>query len=67
VPGGQPGSLVDSSNGFGSSSQIPGVTAAVSPGLGSVDGNGETAPIAAFLLAALVLAVGCFLGVRASR
>ena len=43
VPGGQPGSLVNSSNGFGSSSRIPSLNAPAAAGLGSVQSNASSA------------------------
>lgn len=63
VPGGQPGSLVHSSNGFGSSSQVP----TANTGLGAVQSNASSAPLLAFLLAAVVLLLGGYVGVRAWR
>jgi hypothetical protein len=68
VPGGQPGSLVHSSNGFGSSSKIPGAGGnPASAGLGAVQSNASSAPLLAFLLAAVVLTLGGFVGLRAWR
>jgi len=67
VPGGQPGSLVHSANGFGSSSRVPGFDAPLSSGFGAVQSNASSAPLLAFLLALLVLSVGGFAGARAWR
>lgn len=67
VPGGQPGSLVHSSNGFGSSAQVPGANSPASAGLGSVQNNASSAPLLAFLLAAVVLMLGGYVGLRAWR
>ena len=67
VPGGQPGSLVNSSNGFGSSSSVPGVSASASTGLGSIQSNASSAPLLALLLAAVVLLLGGYAGLRAWR
>jgi hypothetical protein len=67
VPGGQPGSLIHSSNGFGSSSRVPGLNAPSGSGLDSVQGNAGSAPLLAILLALVVFSVGAFAGVRASR
>ena len=66
IPGGQPGSLLHSSNGFGSSSKVPGLNAPAGAGLDTVQGNASSAPLLAIVLAAVVLAVGGFAGVRAS-
>lgn len=65
VPGGQASSLIHSGNGFGSSSQVPGVQSS-SPGLGRLQ-NGSSSPLSASLLAVLVLFVGGFVGFRARR
>ncbi len=67
VPGGQPGSLVNSSNGFGSSSGVPSLNAPAAAGLGSVQSNASSAPLLAILLAALVLALGGYIGIRSWR
>jgi hypothetical protein len=67
VPGGQPGSLVHSANGFGSSSSVPGLDSAPSSGLGAVQSNASSAPLLAILLAGLVMAIGAYAGVRARR
>lgn len=67
VPGGEPGSLIHSSNGFGSSSRVPGLNAPSGSGLDSVQGNAGSAPLLAILLAFVVVSVGAFAGVRASR
>jgi hypothetical protein len=67
VPGGEPGSLVHSGNGFGSSSQIPGLTSTPSAGLASVQGDAGSAPALAIMLAIIVMAVGAYAGVRARR
>jgi hypothetical protein len=67
VPGGQPGSLIHSANGFGSSSRIPSLDSPPSAGLGAVQSNASSAPLLAFLLAAVVLSLGGYVGVRAWR
>ncbi len=67
VPGGEPGSLVHSANGFGSSSEIPGVNAPLPSGLAAVQGNASSAPLLAMLLSLFVLAVGGYVGVRSWR
>lgn len=67
VPGGQPDSLVHSSNGFGSSSRVPGAGSPASTGLGAVQHDASSAPLLAFLLAGVVLVLGAFLGIRAWR
>lgn len=65
VPGGQPGSLIHSENGFGSSSEVPGLNAKASAGFAAVQGNGSSAPPAAILLAIVVLAIGVVAGAGA--
>ncbi len=67
VPGGQPGSLVHSSNGYGSSSQIPGVSGPLPAGFRSVEGSGSSAPTTAILILVLVLALGGLTGAGAWR
>jgi hypothetical protein len=67
VPGGQPGSLIHSGNGFGSSSRVPGLNGPTSPGLAAVSDGGSSAPTLALVLAAVVLLVGGFAGIRAAR
>jgi hypothetical protein len=67
VTGGQPGSLIHSSNGFGSSSSIPGLNAPTSAGLSAVQGNGDSAPPLAIMLAIVVMAIGVYAGVRTRR
>lgn len=67
VPGGQPGSLIHSSNGFGSSSAVPGLTSRSSSGLAAVQGDGSSAPLLTVALAVVVLLAGAFLGARAWR
>jgi hypothetical protein len=67
VPGGQPGSLIHSENGFGSSSDVPGLNAKASAGLAAVQGDGSSAPSAAIVLAIVVLAVGSVAGAGAWR
>jgi hypothetical protein len=67
VPGGQPGSIVKSSNGFGSSSRVPGLNAPAAAGLGAVQNNASSAPLLAVLLTLLVLSLGGYLGMRAWR
>jgi hypothetical protein len=64
VPGGQPGSLVHSSNGFGSSSSVPGLDAPASAGFRSVQTDASNAPLLAILLALGVMLVGGFVGAR---
>jgi hypothetical protein len=66
VPGGQPGSLIHSANGFGSASSVPGAGAPPSAGLGAVQGS-SSVPLVAILLAVVVLGAGGFVGVRAWR
>jgi hypothetical protein len=65
VPGGQPGSLIHSENGFGSSSEVPGLNVKASAGLAAVQGDGSSAPPAAILLAIVVLAIGVVAGAGA--
>jgi hypothetical protein len=67
IPGGQPGSLVHSANGFGSSSLVPGLSAPASAGFGAVQSDASSAPVLAFILALIVLSVGGFCGSRAWR
>jgi hypothetical protein len=67
IPGGQPGSLVHSSNGFGSSSSVPGLNAPASGGLGAVQSDASSAPLLAILLALVVIAIGVYAGTRARR
>jgi hypothetical protein len=64
VPGGQPGSLVHSANGFGSSSSVPSLARPASAGLGSVQNDASSAPLLAFLLAAVLVLLGGYIGVR---
>ena len=66
VPGGQPGSLLHSSNGFGSSSQVPGLNAPASAGFRTL-GSASNAPLLAILLALVVIALGVVAGGRAWR
>lgn len=66
VPGGQPGSLVHSGNGFGSSAAVPSVHNA-SSGLGAVQSNASSAPLLALLLVLVVLTLGASIGFRAWR
>jgi hypothetical protein len=65
VPGGQPGSLVHSANGYGSSSAVPGVNAPASAGFRAVGDTASNAPLLAILLAALVITLGLVAGARA--
>lgn len=65
IPGGQPGSLVHSGNGFGSSSQVPGYSAPASIGFRAVGTDASDAPVLAILLALLVVGLGVFAGARA--
>jgi hypothetical protein len=67
VPGGQPGSLSHSDNGFGASSRVPGLDVAPGPGLGAVQGNASSAPLLSILLALVVMAIGTAAGMRAYR
>ncbi|MHB8656855.1 MAG: hypothetical protein ACYC91_02720 [Solirubrobacteraceae bacterium] len=67
IPGGQPGSLIHSANGFGSSSQVPGLNVAPSAGLGVVQNGASDAPLLAILVTVVVLVVGAFAGGRAWR
>jgi hypothetical protein len=67
VPGGQRGSLVASSNGFGSSPEVPGLNAASSGGFAAVQGNESDAPLLAIVLAVVVLGAGAYLGTRGRR
>jgi hypothetical protein len=67
VPGGQPGSLVHSGNGFGSSSRVPGLTAPASVGFHALGSGASNAPLLAILLAAVVVALGLLAGGRAWR
>ena len=67
VPGGQPGSLVHSGNGFGSSSKVPGLSAPVSAGFRTLGRNSGDAPLLAILLALVVIVLGMFAGARSWR
>ncbi len=67
VPGGTPGSLVHSANGFGSSSQVPGYDAPTSQGLGALQSGSGSGPLLAIVLSALALLVGVFFGAQAWR
>ena len=67
VPGGEPGSLVHSANGYGSSPAVPAFGHPASPGLGAVQSSSASGPLVAILLAAVVISVGGFVGVRAWR
>jgi hypothetical protein len=67
VPGGQPGSLIHSADGFGASPQVPGLNAPASAGLASVQGGAGSAPLLAILLAAVVMGIGAYAGLRAGR
>ena len=64
VPGGQPGSLIHSANGFGSSSQVPGLNAPSGSGLGALQGNAGSAPLLAIILTLVVMLIGGYAGVR---
>jgi hypothetical protein len=57
--------LIHSENGFGSSSEVPGLNAKASAGFAAVQGNGSSAPPAAILLAIVVLAIGVVAGAGA--
>jgi hypothetical protein len=67
VPGGEPGSLIHSANGFGSSSAVPGLNAPASAGFRSVQANASDAPVLAIVLALVVIALGALVGLRAVR
>lgn len=67
VPGGTPGSLVHSANGFGSSSQVPDYDAPTSQGLGALQSGSGSGPLLAIVLSALALLVGVFFGAQAWR
>jgi hypothetical protein len=67
VPGGQPGSLIHSGNGFGASSRVPGIGSAPSTGLANVQDDTGSAPTVSILVAAVLLIAGCAIGVRARR
>lgn len=68
IPGGQPGSLIHSGNGFGSSSLIPGVTGPLPLGLvAAAQGTPGGGPPLAVVVALAVLLVGLFAGARAWR
>jgi hypothetical protein len=67
VPGGQPGSLIHSSNGFGSSSKVPGLGAPASAGFRALGSSASNAPLLAILLALVVIALGVVAGGRAWR
>lgn len=67
VPGGQPGSLLHSGNGFGSSSQVPGLSAPASVGFRTLGGGASNAPVLAILLALVVIVLGVVAGARAWR
>ncbi len=67
VPGGQPGSLIHSSSGFGSSPTVPGLHKAADTGFATVESDSSSAPLIAILLAAVVMTIGGYAGVRAWR
>jgi hypothetical protein len=67
VPGGQPGSLIHSANGFGSSSEVPGVNAPLAPGFSNASSGTSSGPPIAVILALVVLALGVYVGARAWR
>ena len=67
IPGGEPGSLIHSSNGFGSSSTVPGLTSRASDGLAAVQGDASSAPDLTILLAIMLLFVGAVIGAWAWR
>lgn len=67
VPGGQPGSLVHSANGFGSSSEVPGAGAPLPPGLANAAAGTSSGPPIAVILALVVLGLGVYAGGRAWR
>lgn len=66
IPGGQAGSLIHSANGFGSSSGVPGVDAALPPGLRAAEAGATPIPLLAILAAIVVLLVGGYAGWRSS-
>jgi hypothetical protein len=67
VPGGQPGSLIHSSNGFGSSPVVPGTRGSTTGNLAAVQSDSGSAPTVAILLAVIVMTIGGFAGARAWR
>jgi len=67
VPGGTPGSLVHSSNGFGSSSEVPGYDAPISQGFGALRSGSGSGPLLAIVLSVLTLLAGVFFGAQAWR
>ncbi len=67
VPGGEAGSLVHSENGFGSSTVVPGAAGGGDGAPATVPGNSSSAPTRAFVLAAVVLLIGCYAGFAAAR
>jgi hypothetical protein len=68
VPGGQPGSLIHSSDGFGSSPLVPGTPGSSTAGnLAAVQSDSGSAPTLAILLAVFVIAIGGYAGARAWR
>jgi hypothetical protein len=67
IPGGEPGSLIHSSDGFGSSPVVPGLSTSGSDAAQYGSPGDAAAPVLALALAGLVLAVGAFAGVRSVR
>lgn len=67
IPGGQPGSLVHSSNGFGSSSAVPGLNAPAGAGYKAIAVSPSDAPVLAIVLSVVVILLGAFTGSRAWR
>jgi hypothetical protein len=67
IPGGEPGSLIHSSDGFGSSPVVPGLRTSGSEAAQYGSPGDASAPMLALALAGLVLAVGAFAGVRSVR
>ena len=51
----------------GHTAKVPGASSPASAGLGSVQNNASSAPLLAFLLAAVVLTLGGYVGLRAWR
>jgi len=67
VPGGQPGSLIHSANGFGSSSLVPELRGPLGSTVIGPQTSASSAPQLAMLLSLVLLAVGLFVGTRAWR
>lgn len=67
VPGGQPGSLIHSANGFGSSSLVPGLRGPLGSTVSTPQASANSAPQLAMFLSLVLLAAGLFVGTRAWR